>query len=278
MASSAEAKPERIGQHLSFRPAFDSPVSADLRPMVIIYGWLVAKSRHIHKFGDYYLGQGFDVLHVKIKPGQLAWPVGGQKVVTQVMDFIADTPRSRQPLLLHGFSVGGHLIGETLVKIFDQPEKYEQVGLRLRGQIFDSPVDYEGVPYGMGKALTKVPILQKLITFSMQQYLTAFYKQTNYHFQRSSQSIHENRLKLPTLFLSSIVDPVSPKEPIDKLIEKWRESGVTEIYEKYWLDSPHVCHFLHHPVEYIEQLNMFLDKIGLTRQTEKAGAQQDSFA
>ena len=114
---STESKPERVSKQLSYRPALASPIDADIRPLVILYGWLVAKSKHIHKYGDYYLGHGFDVLHVKITPGQMMWPEAGHKVVGQVMDFVSDTPHINKPLLMHGFSVGGHLIGESYVKV-----------------------------------------------------------------------------------------------------------------------------------------------------------------
>ena len=191
------------------------------------------------------------------------WPELGQKVVEQVMDFVSDTPHIDKPLLLHGFSVGGHLIGESYVKMKDHPEKYEQVGQRLRGQIFDSPVDYKGVPYGFGKAVTTVPILQKTITASLNGYLNFFDKKVLHHFERSSECIHENRWQVPALVLTSTADPVSPWGPIEKVLDKWRSRGMNQIYTKIWEDSPHVSHFLYHPVEYIQQLNMFVENIGL---------------
>jgi len=66
----SSVKVQRISDSLSFLPAssaYDDPSSAHLssgsahadssrRPIVLIYGWLGAKSRHIHKFGDFYLG------------------------------------------------------------------------------------------------------------------------------------------------------------------------------------------------------------------------------
>ena len=61
--SSSSVKVERISDNLSFRPASSAhpgPSSAHLddsqRPIVVIYAWLAAKSRHIHKFGDFYQG------------------------------------------------------------------------------------------------------------------------------------------------------------------------------------------------------------------------------
>jgi len=47
---------EQISANLSFRPALNGQVDSGVRPIVLIYAWLAAKSRHIHKFGDFYLG------------------------------------------------------------------------------------------------------------------------------------------------------------------------------------------------------------------------------
>jgi len=64
---------QRITDNLSFLPAssahympssaHDGPsathVDTSQRPIVLIYAWLAAKSRHIHKFGDFYLGTSY---------------------------------------------------------------------------------------------------------------------------------------------------------------------------------------------------------------------------
>ena len=38
-----------------------------------------------YRYGDYYLGKGFDVVHVKVKTGQLIYPPKAQGVVTKVI-------------------------------------------------------------------------------------------------------------------------------------------------------------------------------------------------
>jgi len=57
MPASTEMKPVRISKNLSFRAAHDSPLETQKRPIVLVYGWLVAKAKHIHKYGDFYLGK-----------------------------------------------------------------------------------------------------------------------------------------------------------------------------------------------------------------------------
>ena len=54
--------------------------SSNERPLVLMYGWLLSRSRHIYKYADFYLGNNFDVLHVKIHPFDLLQPKRSFKV------------------------------------------------------------------------------------------------------------------------------------------------------------------------------------------------------
>ena len=55
--------------------------------------------------------------------------------------------------MLHGFSVGGYLWGEVL-NLMEQDQKLYQPFIdRVAGQIWDSVVDFEGIPTGLPKAV-----------------------------------------------------------------------------------------------------------------------------
>lgn len=235
---------------------------------MLLYGWLVAKAKHIHKYGDFYLGKGFDVLHIKIEPLQLMWPETTQKVVRQIVEFIEKSENSQKPLLVHGFSVGGYLYGETLVKIHSDPQTQREVGQRIVGQIFDSPVDFEGVPRGFSQAVTPVPVLQKTLEATLNGYLKMFPKKVMAHYLRSSAYFHANEFGTPSLILNSESDPIGVPDAINVVVDKWRQKGIP-VNVKTWKDTPHVSHFLHHPVQYITALNNFLDSIGLNDDHQK---------
>lgn len=262
--ASTEIKPERIGKNLSFRPATDSTLDDNNRPIVLIYGWLVAKAKHISKYGDFYLGKGYDVLHIKVEPLQLLWPQNAQRVVGQVADFVGDSRRNRQPILVHGFSVGGYLYGETVLKFLSDPERFRNMDGRIRGQIFDSPVDFEGVPRGIGKALTSNPVLQKTIKLSLDGFLKVFRSQVTQHFVRSSEMFHLNPLRSPSLVFYSKSDPIGIPGPIETVMRNWKKLDIP-VSSRCWEDTPHVSHFLYHPVQYIGALNKFLYDIGLEK-------------
>ncbi len=50
------------------------------RPLTIILSWLMSEKRHLLKYANFYLDQGFDVLTVRATPWQLFWPVTGTQV------------------------------------------------------------------------------------------------------------------------------------------------------------------------------------------------------
>jgi len=39
----------------------------EVRPVVVLFGWLLAKSRHLHKYGELYHQHGADVITVKLE-------------------------------------------------------------------------------------------------------------------------------------------------------------------------------------------------------------------
>ncbi len=46
-------------------PAKDKFSSDPSQPIAVVYGWLLAKSRHLEKFGQFYNNHGADVVTVK---------------------------------------------------------------------------------------------------------------------------------------------------------------------------------------------------------------------
>lgn len=70
--------------------------------------------------------------------------------------------------MLHGFSVGGYLWGEALNVMSRDTNKYQPVIDQISGQIWDSVVDFEGIPVGMPKAIFPK---NALIRQSMEAYI-----------------------------------------------------------------------------------------------------------
>ena len=261
-SSPTPPQPDVINKNMSFLEACDSNLAAKDRPIVVIYAWLTAKSKHIHKYNSLYLEKGFDVLNIKIQPTQVMWPLITQGLTQEMLDFIHDDRRSVQPILIHGFSVGGYLYGEALHKICANAEKYSGLWERIRGQIFDSPVDFAGIPFGVSRAVSNNIVVQNVIEQSLATYLKVFHKQTTVHYLRSSAAFHANELAIPSLLFSSQIDPVSPVSRVEYVAEKWRKKNIPVVM-KVFDSSLHVTHFQHYPTEYVQILDRFLGTIGL---------------
>lgn len=57
------------------------------------------------------------------------------------------------PLLLHGFSVGGYVWGECMVHMARDTERYKNVLKNFNGQIWDSVADITEISIGVPKAM-----------------------------------------------------------------------------------------------------------------------------
>ncbi|XP_059152736.1 transmembrane protein 53-B-like [Physella acuta] len=258
-------KTEKINQNIQLKTIQE--FSASPRPLVLLFGWMLAKQRHLDKYGNLYHSKGFDVLSVQMKPTQVLIPTRAQKTVGELLSILEDNSLSQKPLMVHGFSVGGYMYGELLVKLGQNLDRYQSVRNRLVGQIFDSPVDFEGVPSGFSSVLVKNKLGQKLIKTSLETYLDIFKKQVTTHYIRSSNAFHNNELRLPSLMLYSRTDPIGVDTRIELVMKKWRSAGIP-VMARCWDSSPHVSHFHRHPDEYVEAVLRFLTSVGLTKSDE----------
>ena len=175
--------------------------------------------------------------------------------------------RRLQPLLIHGFSVGGYLYGETLVKMLGNPDQYKGLTDRITAQIFDSPVDIQGIPSGISQATTNNPVAQKAIKFSIASYLAMTKSTTGKHYDKSSLTFTTNELRTPSLLLYSKTDPIGEAKRIEEVGNAWHQKGIPTEF-KCFEDSSHVAHYQAHPVEYTKSLNEFLAHTGLVRDVE----------
>ena len=250
---------ERLTDNLQLVSYANNKRTSDCdRPTVIIFSWLLAKARHVNKYGNYYLDLGFDVLNVKISPLQILWPTKSQKVIQDLIEYL-DQERKSSEFLIHGFSAGAYVYGEMLVKLDSMP-KYGYIYNKIMGQVLDSPADFHVVPDGVAKALTSIVPLQKALKYGFESYLSLLHKPVTQHYLRSSRTFLANRMDIPTMIFYSTIDPVGEAAAIEKCVHNWRRRGIS-VFTKYWDDSPHVSHMMYHPEEYLDSLTNFLAQL-----------------
>ncbi|XP_074660730.1 transmembrane protein 53-like [Tubulanus polymorphus] len=257
---------KQINQNFELRTL--DPVDTDVnrkKPLVILYAWLAAKKSHTKKYADFYLGRGFDVLNVCIEPMQLLRPKRARLIIHQIINYVREDRLKDQPILTHGFSVGGYLYGELLIKLTSDPDRHRDIIARLIGQIFDSPVDFDGIPDGISKAITTNRILRRVLRESLAFYKSTFTNQMIPYIE-SARTFKENRLAIPSLMLFSRADPISDAEEIASVADQWRRRGI-DVYTRCWLNSPHVSHMRYNYDEYVRILDDFLSSIGVQAET-----------
>lgn len=231
-------------------------------PLTVVLAWMNARDSHLQRYHDLYLGLGFDVLTVRTLPLQLAFPATGAQVVAQrLLDFLLSHPNYSR-LVVHGFSVGGYQFGEVLVRIRKEEARYAQLLPRFKAQVYDSLVDYQGIPRGFPTALTKSRVLRKLLEWAIVAQRTLLYPVSTVHWKASSRAFHENLLTCPALMINSRRDQVASVEDNLRVANSWRQRG-TEVSFCLFDDSKHVQHMGRYPDRYASEVLRLLRKAQL---------------
>ncbi|XP_043802636.1 uncharacterized protein LOC122720167 isoform X1 [Apis laboriosa] len=197
------------------------------RPLLILLSWLLPKHRHIMKFANLYVEQGFDIVILSITPWQLIWPTKGSRLVaSDLLEFLIKH-QNYQQIVLHGFSVGGYMWGEILDLIQSDYQKYNNVIERIVGQIWDSLADVTELSIGIPHAIfPKNKMLQNMFQKYLEYHMKAFYKQSTQYYIRSSQLFHTNLVHSPALFFVSKTDPVGSLTSNLRVKDQWDTVGV----------------------------------------------------
>ncbi|KAG6803454.1 transmembrane protein 53-A [Apis mellifera caucasica] len=243
------------------------------RPLIILLSWLLPKHKHIMKFANLYVEQGFDIVILSITPWQLIWPTKGSRLVaSDLLEFLIEH-QNYQQIVLHGFSVGGYMWGEILDLIQSDYQKYNNVIERIVGQIWDSLADVTELSIGVPRAIfPNNKMLQNMFQKYLEYHMKAFYKQSTQYYIRSSQLFHTNLIHSPALFFVSKTDPVGSLSSNLRVKNQWDTVGI-KTYIKVFEKSPHVGHYRKYPKEYVAELYTFLNKLPLIQYEKKMGAQ-----
>lgn len=115
--------------------------------------------------------------------------------------------------------------------------------------IYDSAADIKEAPLGLSKASTSNRLLQWAICSLLNAHFRCCYQIATRHYIASSEAVHENEFRCPTLVFLSKDDEVVNYVDQVKTVDRWRQQGIN-VELKCWDQSPHVSHFFKHPQEY----------------------------
>ena len=236
------------------------------RPLVLFFPWLTATPRALDRYCNLYHERGWDVLTIKGHLKDFTWPPCATKVTKEVIDLLTlDKINSDRPLVVQGMSVGAYLFSVFMIEVQKDALTFNNISPRIRAQIFDSIVigSLGRMSTGMAIALTKNPILQKLIVGSSSAYFTLMKKHTVAFYNEAIRTFYENPFQGGVLFFYSHSDPMCDPEAMEQLVDTMRGSGRFNISTKSWQVSPHAGHLRTHPEGYLKVLNEFLAKAEL---------------
>lgn len=232
----------------------------DVKKLVLILSWLQAERKHLLKFAQIYMDQGFDVVVTHINIREVVWPRSGFELISnEILKFLSNNNENYQKIVLHGFSIGVFLFGQCLVQMSKDRKKYEETTNRIVAQIWDSIIDYETITVGASKAfLLNHPKLHTPLQFFLDAYLRTFPKLVREYYCQSSEMLLRNFIRAPALLITSKVDPACSVISNEKIKSLWKENG-TQVTLKCYDESPHVMHFVKYREDYTKTLSNHLE-------------------
>ncbi|EDW73703.1 uncharacterized protein Dwil_GK19549 [Drosophila willistoni] len=240
--------------------AFKKPTG---NPLVLMMAWLMAKQKHLKKYAQIYTELGFDVVVVHITPWQLLWPTKGTQVVAAETLKFLENNKAYEPIVMHGFSVGAYQLGEIMLQMSRDMERYGSILDRFVCQIWDSAADITEIPVGLPKSIfPKNARMQSALRNYTLYHMKTFHNQATIHYMRSSQMFHSTLLKSPALFFVSKNDPIGPPSSNHAVRENWERADITVTF-KCWDHSQHAAHFMKHRDEYLQILFQHLETSGV---------------
>lgn len=156
--------------------------------------------------------------------------------------------------------MGGYLYAQVVNQVVNT-NKFKPVKERIIGQIFDSPVDFQGIPNGISNAATKNPALHSLVKNGIESYLKLTSKYTSDIYMERSELFYNMPITCPSMFLFSTSDIVSDSARIEVVSTNWKSNLDIDVTKKCWDKSKHVSHFYTYPDEYKTLVNSFFEKV-----------------
>ena len=229
--------------------------------LILLFGWLFSKEKHLEKYRKIYFDKGFDVLTVKVNVKNILIPPLGSHVVAQrVLDFLK-AHQNYDNIIVNTFSVGCYQFGEVLVMMnkVENQELFDYFNSKFKGIILDSPAYADDAPTGLAAVTTNYSIIRSIIANTIRLYMTLFAHIITNNHKNSENMVTTHSKGCPVHFFISRNDPIVSVDKTFKFIEDLKAKDV-DVTFKCWQNSVHVSHLFKYPEEYKECLDTFIDK------------------
>ncbi|XP_077568382.1 transmembrane protein 53 isoform X2 [Stigmatopora nigra] len=255
----------RLSKNVTFYMNDQAPMPGvqrcqDDKPLTLMLPWLGARPQAVAKYCDIYLRTGFDVLVVESEVQEFLWPRWSLQNGRKLMELLHSEPFASRPLTVHAFSIGGFTFTQLLVLMSEDPQKYNKLTRRIKGQVFDSLVVGSVELMASGVAKIGFPRWETPVKQMSLFYFNTFKRQTTDYYNRSIQVFWNSPVTVPALFFYCDNDPLSDPRALEEVLDFWQERGVT-LSTKKWETSKHAGHLKAHPQEYVDTLESYLKSL-----------------
>jgi hypothetical protein len=240
------------------------------------------------KYASLYRARGMDVLLQLTRPLHVICPVShGRADSAALVRALRSVEACDRPLVVAAFSAGAYMFGNALLELGNgegddaAATAGDDVLSRLRGVVLDSPVDFDGIPFGLSRAVTggaEGTLPQRALELLLNGYLYGPLRSiVTVHYEASS-AIFKASGERPgwpsSLWLYSDADTVVAPRTCAELAGRWRSAvaqhdggagavgGSTApqwVREVAFTGTKHVSHLAGDGARYEAAVHAFLD-------------------
>nr|XP_057931533.1 transmembrane protein 53-A [Doryrhamphus excisus]XP_057931534.1 transmembrane protein 53-A [Doryrhamphus excisus]XP_057931535.1 transmembrane protein 53-A [Doryrhamphus excisus] len=249
-----------VNEQAPATPAGSTQACDKHKPLTLMLPWLGARPQAVAKYCEIYLRTGFDVLVVESEVQEFLWPRWSLEHGKQLLELLLSDRFVSRPLLVHAFSIGGYTFSQLLVLVSEDPQKYQALTGRIKGQVYDSLVAGSVETMASGVAKIAFPRWETPVKQVSLVYFNIFKRQTTNYYTRSIDVFWNSPVTAPALFFYCENDPLSNPRALEDVIDFWRKRSI-DLTVKKWEHSKHAGHLKTHPQEYLATLHSFIQSL-----------------
>ena len=241
------------------------------RATAAIVSWLYAKPKTMKRYAEVYSEMGIDSVIVTCDWKHVMRPEEGRKLMNaleheintlHVQQAAALNTRSdeiEKNIVLHSFSMGAYMSSLW----FEEMRKCEHKKTlsSIRCQLYDSPVDYDYVPYGVAAASFNNKTAISMMESTVTNFLKLFPTVRAEHI-KASDRFWNDPVRAPSLWMYSKEDVISPETVCEKVMDNWKSDkvGIKDVRGELFKNTKHVCHMKEHPKQYKKAMVDFVNE------------------
>lgn len=232
------------------------------KPLLVVLGWSNSTIRVLSKYAALYCKfiEDCDAVLLPSTPRLVYRPSTATAVMADLGQALLVPELANRRILIVGFSVGAYLYGHLVRCMRSDAALEDAIAPRLEAIVFDSPVDFQGVPAGLSKSIldTRDSLAQRALQRLIEAYLSVF-STVAAEYLDVSTTVHNHPYEVPSLWLYSDVDFAAASADVKRVIDKWNRRFPTQRCDEHMFHgSAHVSHFPNHPARYEAVLYNFL--------------------